>query len=1000
MDFVFYSPHQINRLRILKPFLLCLMLLAGRSTICPAQDYAYKHYDIKDGLVGNHVYQVVQDRDGFLWFATETGVSRYDGSRFKNFTTADGLPDNEIIRLFADSRGRVWIAPFQNAICYYYKGKIYNRHNDSLVSRIKLAHPPREIIEDKAHNLLILDDAGIAVVHADGRTSRVEEYEKGPMAVNTGGIDSEGNPFVIGSVYIGDKNFYSALKVQIGAHPQAVLWQIQGARGLPASVEMRYYFATPRGFLFPLKDYLGGEKPQHLQYWNSIDNTRDTIAVPNGLNIISYGNNDCLYFNTFNGVKVYDLRSRRFVADFLESENVSYCIDDNEGNKWFATLGKGVYMISPDIKRARLSESKEYITSLNGMNGLVFAGVNANNRIFKLDAATGQYQNSRYLQPGQDGKVVAIEKQHNEFYFLSTRGFYKCDTSFKQFEPSILNSMAYTFKDIAVVGRDSFAFATHSYTFSQPFNGLPHRIFNGRSTAVCYAFGGTFIGTLYGLHFVGPDGQSQYLGATQPLLATRITSLLYAGGRLWVGTNDNGVVCYNGLKAVRKIAESEGLTGNIVRALYVHGDYLWVGTDRGLNKISIADTSLPILTRYTAADGLASDMVNAIYVADTMVYVGTPDGLSFFDETKAAQKSRCDLRLLGITVSGTDRAFEGGALQLKSRENNIRVEFVAISYKSAGDITYRYRLLGIDDEWKTTRDNFLQYPALPSGSYELQLVAVNKFGVKSEELRIPFVIAKKILEETWFRVLLLLLAIGIVWGVASWRIRRIRQRYREKMATNSRIAALEQQALKAQMNPHFIFNCLNSIQQYVIDKDVMGANRFITGFSRLVRQTLENSSKQMITVGEEAAFLNAYLMLEQMRFEGRFEYRVTVADNINKDEVYLPPMLLQPYVENSIRHGIKLKQNGKGQVDINISLASNRLFCTVVDNGVGREVAQRYKSSQHIEYQSRGMLLTSQRIALFNIGAKEDIALVVEDLKDGNGAGIGTKVTVSLPAHN
>lgn len=980
-----------------KNLILSLVFVVGCVAMALGQAYSYRHYDIKDGLVGNHVYHVEQDKDGFIWFATETGVSRFDGSRFKNFTTADGLPDNEIVRLFADSKGRVWMAPFKNAVCYYYKGKIYNEKNDTLLRNLQMKDPARVIMEDADHNIIIVEERGLCIISPSGQKKRIVLFEDSDLGINAAGVDKNGQPYIMALIRKKGQYCFSCLLIKTKGVPSLVAYPVQGATELIGSTEKRYCFFTPHGLLFPLQEHFGNTQLRVIQYWGMHDNIRDTIELPQGLNILAYGQNNQLYFNTFNGVRVYDLNSKRFTDSYLENENVSYSIDDNEGNKWFTTLGKGVYMTSPDVKRVKLTKAQEYITAINGNGQLAFAGSNADNQIYKIDVASGNCLSYHYLPKPREGKVVRIEKGGDYFYFLSTRNFYRADTTLAKFEASYLNGIGLTYKDMAVMGRDSFIFATHAHIFTQSFKSGRSDIFNERSTAVCHALGGNFVGTLYGLYFVGPTGKAQYLGDNEPLLTTRITKLLFANNRLWVGTNDHGVVCYDGKRVVKKVAEKEGLTGNIVRALYANGNDLWVGTDRGLNKLNMADTALPIVRQYGSADGLASDMVNAVYASGNMVYVGTPDGLSYFDESKVSDKTRCDLQLLDITVSGTARAIDTTGLYLKHRDNNIRFDFVGISFKSAGDITYQYRLLGIDDEWNTTKDNFLQYPSLPSGSYELQLVAINKFGVKSKELRLPFTIAKQLVEETWFRVALILLAIGLAWALTSWRIRRIRKRYREKIETNTRIATLEQQALKAQMNPHFIFNCLNSIQQYVIDKDILGANRFITGFSRLIRQTLENSSKQLISVAEEEAFINAYLSLEKLRFEGRFEYQVHIDGQINKEEMFLPPMLLQPYVENSIRHGIRLKQNGVGMVNINISLASDRLICTVIDNGVGREAAKRYKSNQHIEYQSKGMLLTSQRIALFNKNAKEQIVLGVEDMQDSNGAPSGTKITLSIP---
>jgi LytS/YehU family sensor histidine kinase len=325
---------------------------------------------------------------------------------------------------------------------------------------------------------------------------------------------------------------------------------------------------------------------------------------------------------------------------------------------------------------------------------------------------------------------------------------------------------------------------------------------------------------------------------------------------------------------------------------------------------------------------------------------------------------------------------------------------VALSFKSEGDILYYYKLSGIDPEWKSTRENFLQYPTIPSGKYEMQLYAINKFGVKSKIINISFEVRKKITETTWFLVFTLLSLIAVAIILANWRIRKLKSIQKEKIANAEKITLLEQQGLKAQMNPHFIFNCLNSIQQYVIDKDVQGANKFISGFSKLIRQTLDNSGKRTITIAEEESFLRAYLDLEKSRFEDKFDYNIGISKNIRKDDHSLPPMLLQPYIENCIRHGIMHKQNGKGFIDVFFDLTEGNLVCSVTDNGIGRIAADHLKDMQHVNYQSKGTELTRQRILMINKSKLADIILKTDDLVDFNNQPCGTRVTIVIPIQN
>jgi LytS/YehU family sensor histidine kinase len=320
---------------------------------------------------------------------------------------------------------------------------------------------------------------------------------------------------------------------------------------------------------------------------------------------------------------------------------------------------------------------------------------------------------------------------------------------------------------------------------------------------------------------------------------------------------------------------------------------------------------------------------------------------------------------------------------------------VGLSFKSAGDITYSYRLIELDgNEWKTIRENYLDYPSLPSGSYSFEIYATNKFGVKSEIVKIDVEIEKLLLEKIWFRLLLLLLSLGLIYFYVNRRINKIKNRAREKVAISNKLNEMEQMALRAQMNPHFIFNCLNSIQDYVINSDVKGANKFITDFSRLIRNTLDNSSKKTISIEDEIKYLTNYLTIEQYRFENKFEFKIHVDEQINTNDNHIPPMLLQPYVENAIRHGINNKKEGAGFIRINILKQNNNLICEIIDNGIGRKAAMELKGSTSIEYQSKGMELTAKRIQLLNRGIGDDIVIKIEDVEPPE---MGTKVTMSIP---
>ena len=301
-------------------------------------------------------------------------------------------------------------------------------------------------------------------------------------------------------------------------------------------------------------------------------------------------------------------------------------------------------------------------------------------------------------------------------------------------------------------------------------------IWHERPTAIHARHDTVYIGTLNGLYCRYPDGKLQFLGENTPALGTRITALSQdASGILWVGTYSDGLMGYRQGKIVASINQEQGLAGNVCRTLYLNGDHLWVGTDKGLNRINVTRSDHPII-KYTTGDGLIADMVNALYIDSNKIFVGTPEGITFFDEEKIIRQSRCDLRFTDITV-GDSMYYPGEApTAIPHAKNSIRFGFVGISYKSTGDIRYRYRLLGLDSVWHETRETFVSYPALPSGDYELQLQAINKFDVQSKLLSAPFTVEKLLSERSWFRLLIVLSFLAFTGVLVYIFIRRIRKR--------------------------------------------------------------------------------------------------------------------------------------------------------------------------------------------------------------------------------
>ncbi|HVI43636.1 MAG TPA: histidine kinase, partial [Chitinophaga sp.] len=292
---------------------------------------------------------------------------------------------------------------------------------------------------------------------------------------------------------------------------------------------------------------------------------------------------------------------------------------------------------------------------------------------------------------------------------------------------------------------------------------------------------------------------------------------------------------------------------------------------------------------------------------------------------------------------------------------------------------------------------FLEFISLSPGSYQLELYAVNKFNVRSKTIVIPLSIVPVFWQTWWFISLVTALTVLITWVIVTLLNSAETRRIAAKQQMEQRLHELEQKALRAQMNPHFIFNCLQGIQDYILENDILSANKYLGSFARLIRQTLDNSLQTMISVSEEVTYLTNYLDLEQLRFEDTFTYSFHIDEGLDLYYTHIPSMMLQPYVENAIRHGMRYRENGNGQVDISFTKENRHIICMVQDNGIGRTAVQALQSRKHISYQSRGLQITAERMNLLSKDLETPIIINITDVIDDQGNVAGTRVSIRLP---
>ncbi|NJL14956.1 MAG: histidine kinase [Microscillaceae bacterium] len=327
--------------------------------------------------------------------------------------------------------------------------------------------------------------------------------------------------------------------------------------------------------------------------------------------------------------------------------------------------------------------------------------------------------------------------------------------------------------------------------------------------------------------------------------------------------------------------------------------------------------------------------------------------------------------------------------------NLITLEFVGISFVEPLKNEHAYQLVGIDNDWiYSGARRTANYTNLPPGRYHFKLKVANPDGYWSPPATfLEIEILPAFWQTTWFQMLVLLGLLGLLGGIYQLRIRQIRRESDFK----HRLAETEMAALRAQMNPHFIFNTLSSIHHFILSHDTKSAGRYLTRFAELIRGVLEHSKESRISLARELRSVGLYIEMEQLRFSHRFDFYLDIAPDIKPETVFIPPLLIQPFIENAIWHGLMQKET-PGFLKLSLQMAQPRLLMVIIeDNGVGRAQAKVLGSKTAINKKSFGLKITSERMEILNQYYQIKADIQIQDLKDINEKPAGTRVCLKIP---
>jgi len=415
--------------------------------------------------------------------------------------------------------------------------------------------------------------------------------------------------------------------------------------------------------------------------------------------------------------------------------------------------------------------------------------------------------------------------------------------------------------------------------------------------------------------------------------------------------------------------ESDGLANNSVMGILEdNSGNLWISTQNGLSKF---DPLTETFENFYSKDGLQDNEFTAarLKLKNNDLMFGGKNGLNIFNPEKISKNKNTPpvsiSKFMVFDKVTNDDFPQTKTIELKHNQNYFSFEFAALDYSFPSENKYAYKLENFDPEWfyADANDRKAKYTNVPPGEYVFRIKAANNDGTWNETgAAIDLIIKPPFWQTWWFYLLEGLLFVLIIVAYIKYREKKIKEK--------NEVLLLEQKLLRSQMNPHFIFNSLTSIQSFIFENNPIEAGSYLSKFSELIRSILYNSREEFISLDKEIKTLENYLEIQQLRYSNNFDYKIDVDPEIDMEMVAIPPMLAQPFIENSVEHGIKQIEE-RGFISVNFSLTDESIILTIEDNGIGIEATQKLKDNKAREHKSLATIITKERIEILNKGKKK-----------------------------
>lgn len=942
-----------------------------------------RQFTTLDGLPSSQIYQVIEDRKGYLWFATDHGVSRYNGYEFKIFSSAEGLSDNTVFKLFIDSKERMWMQTFSGQLFYIENEVVKPFAFNAAAKKIVENSIPLGFFVDSLDNVhFSCNYNGEYIIDREGKVHLQLKFIKShPFnqvfvdEIVKGRLLTSGNKLFVPTLptYLYVRKFkgqYDSLFVDVNYSGQLFAKYLHDGRMIISL--SKYLFEYKKGQLLLLKQF-----PAPITY-------------------LYEGKNEELWVSTYNGLFKVSTKNWKILNGYLEKEFISSTVLDFESGLWVTTVNSGVFYfndagvnefkLNPDSMQEALCLAKgKNIIYAGFWNGVV-AEFSTSACLSKTQMKNEKYINAMYFDESDNRLFISMEPPG---YLANGKYFTFASDGTKSLKGDFIRLQSGDMLNASINGlykvKDDSLFLWSSL--------------KQRANCVIERPDGKFIlGTNNGVYLLNEQGN--ILNLFHPVFKdTRVDAIERNNDQYFFATRGKGLVIVVGDSAY-KVDESDGLCNNIIHRITQGENSIWCASYNGASKVIIESFS-PFRFSVSSIgynEGLSDNEINDIAILNDTVWVATKKSILFFDGRSSFVNSTPPIfHFTSFKVNNVDVSLNEIS-SLHHSSNNISIGFEALSYKSYGKILYRYWLVNEADTFESvTSSRHVEFLSLKPGNYVFSVLVKNSSGTWTVAKKsLKFTILTPYWQQTWFRFSVLLAIILVAVYFMRLRIARVREQEMLRTDFNKQLVMLEIKALRAQMNPHFIFNVINSIQDYILKNDARSAQRYLTKFAKLVRSILDNSVDGEVMLEGELEANKLYVELEQQRFDDKFEFYLNVSNDVDANSLLIPSMIIQPFLENAIKHGIR-HLTGKGKLSLIVDRDDNNVYIYIEDNGVGRDAATELNKINASEHISHGSLITTRRVEAYNKAHNTSIQLKIIDLFDEHGKATGTRIELLIP---